>query len=821
VFDAIIHRRAGAVKCPPGRYNPAMATARTPRPTGRRKPPPPDRRAVEVPVIELIAWLVGLALVGFRCLIQETGEYHWRLSLGLADLSNTADRPVLVMPGPMVTVWLTVAMGGVFALWAVSWLRRDCPRPRRTHLGWPLLALALAVGVSTLTAANRRAALTAGADLLATVLLGWTLVQLLRRRWQVRVTVAVLLAAGCGQAVKAFHQVAVELPETRRIYREHRDVFLQGRAVAVDPSQQAEFEKRLAAGAATGTFSHANAFGSLLLLVGAAGAGLVAGKLTAIRHPFGWVFAAVSAVGVLAILGALLATGSLGAMVGLAVAAGAFALLRLAGGWMARRLRVVGVALLILLAAAAGGTALYGLARGRLPTANLAIRWQYWTAAARMIGRHALTGVGPGNFTDHYTRYLAPGAGEQVTDAHNLLLQSTAELGALGGLATAALFVLPAVGVARAARRRLAHPPGAPATEDRRPSRLNHAVWPAAAALLLMHGILGAAGYWPYPHLPWGLWLVLVPLLAVPFLVMAASGVLSGDRLAPLDEAPAPLLRVGLWAALAGFLVHAQISLAPSVPAVRTLAVVLIACAIALDRIDERRAATAGEAKPKSLPPWMGWGAVVAACAAMVACGVWLVRPVVEANTAMTEAVTAFRRPLLRRAPAAGGPSALPPPAALRQVRAELRHAAAADPLDATPHVLKAELFVLEGRWRDADVAFAEAIARRPHSASLASARAEALWQAVRDDARMSADQRLMQRKRAIELARSALALHPNGRDLHLRLAELLDADGQHDEATRHFRRALQLDDALAPLHPIRQLPPDARRALEQRLGGQ
>ena len=108
----------------------------------------------EISPIETIAWVLALGMVAFRCLIQESAEYGWQLSFSLADLASTDRATVFTAPGAVTTVWLTLGMLVVFALWAVAWINGGCARPRRTHLGIGLGGLAVAVIVSTAAAAK-------------------------------------------------------------------------------------------------------------------------------------------------------------------------------------------------------------------------------------------------------------------------------------------------------------------------------------------------------------------------------------------------------------------------------------------------------------------------------------------------------------------------------------------------------------------------------------------------------------------------------------------------------------------------------------------
>ncbi len=54
---------------------------------------------------------------------------------------------------------------------------------------------------------------------------------------------------------------------------------------------------------------------------------------------------------------------------------------------------------------------------------SLSFRMEYWESSTEMAVDHLWTGVGPGNFRDHYTFYKQVGASESIADPHNWLLE--------------------------------------------------------------------------------------------------------------------------------------------------------------------------------------------------------------------------------------------------------------------------------------------------------------------------------------------------------------------------------------------------------------
>src|SRR4029079_4411509 len=73
-------------------------------------------------------------------------------------------------------------------------------------------------------------------------------------------------------------------------------------------------------------------------------------------------------------------------------------------------------------------------------TKSLRYRFEYWSSTWQMLQestRNWLTGVGPGNFRQHYLQFKLPQSSEEIAAPHNLMLDVRANGGllALAGLA--------------------------------------------------------------------------------------------------------------------------------------------------------------------------------------------------------------------------------------------------------------------------------------------------------------------------------------------------------------------------------------------------
>jgi hypothetical protein len=124
------------------------------------------------------------------------------------------------------------------------------------------------------------------------------------------------------------------------------------------------------------------------------------------------------------------------------------------GEWVRRRPfsgRALAVAAL---AAVVAGAVLVGPG-WREHFTNEGYRPTYWHVAWMEYRAHPLLGSGAGTFGDYWLRYGTPGVAGGALDAHNLYLETLAELGPIGLALLTAMLVLPLVAAARVRRRPL------------------------------------------------------------------------------------------------------------------------------------------------------------------------------------------------------------------------------------------------------------------------------------------------------------------------------------------------------------------------------
>ena len=236
-----------------------------------------------------------------------------------------------------------------------------------------------------------------------------------------------LMAEGVFQYTHQHDQMVAEYESNRA---EHH------RRMGHDTRTIQKYERRLKQREPRGPFPFANLYATVSLSLGFGALGLAWGL---------WrgggpkpAFTAALVLGIVS-LGAVLLSGSKGAAVACAVAAGAIG----AAAWTARKVRlkktvwvaaacgviVIGFAAVLLRGAA-------GAPQTAAGERSLLFRSHYWSAAASMLEQKPWFGVGPGRFQHAYLQHKPPINPEEVADPHNVFVAWVAALG-LGGLAWA------------------------------------------------------------------------------------------------------------------------------------------------------------------------------------------------------------------------------------------------------------------------------------------------------------------------------------------------------------------------------------------------
>lgn len=517
--------------------------------TSREAPAAQPSRAALADVLLLAALT---AVLSARPLISES--YMRALPAFLSALEIRSG------PTPLATIWLD---GLLLILTVAAWAIRP---PRRIGLaGAGIGLLAIAVIVSCDVASEKRIAITAASNLLITVTAGTCLATLIRRTGLARLVLCVVIAVACVNATKCLQQRSYEFADTMEAWQKQKQE-LAAQGYDLTAPNIIDYERRLKSAETFGYLSHPNVTAACLGLALIPAFAALLGCLLA--RPVKPAPVLVSAMIITALSVALVLTGSLAGWI---ASAGGCALV-LAYGVLRPRIKLSARSIFALACggylALIAGIAAYGLARGTLPGASLAFRWQYWKAARQVVADAPWTGAGCENFINGYLRHKDPVAVEEIRNPHDVWLSLLAELGPLGLLAG---ILLAAAALWRSALS-LTNQASGPAPPWR------DWIWGAAAVLVLLPIVQAVFSGTPFEVAGVKtLWVTeLVAVLYATF-VFAASAT-SDARHAPHVRA---VVLAGVVAALLANLVHNLVGFSIFTAAGLAMLVAVAACGAA------------------------------------------------------------------------------------------------------------------------------------------------------------------------------------------------------------------------------------------------
>ncbi|MCO6438241.1 MAG: O-antigen ligase family protein [Phycisphaerae bacterium] len=409
--------------------------------------------------LRFLSLVVLVLVVSLRPMIAESYDTA-RSPFGSA-ISQIAD------PTPVRTLVLDVSILLAACASLVAHRMERSRRPRWPGLEWGLALCAFAALISCVFAGQKRLAINGAIDWLCLPILALTLADLLRRDGQRRLLLAAILGAAATQVATGVEQYR-GFEDTWAQYQQHKAEFWAAQGIQPGDGRIELFERRANSREIQASFPHSNVAASyfLLCVFAAAGAALDRWRVAVASRAAPQLLLALGSTALAAALvGTLAFTGSLGAMLAGVAGLALWIVVIALRSWIARHRRLAlrigwGVAL-----AAAVAFISWGLIRQSFPSMSLTFRWQYWTAAARMIADHPLTGVGRENFGRHYLQYKSIASPEEVSNPHNFLVQFAADWGLLG---LAGAIVLLVAGVNAVTRPR-ANPPPSPEANDADP----------------------------------------------------------------------------------------------------------------------------------------------------------------------------------------------------------------------------------------------------------------------------------------------------------------------------------------------------------------
>ena len=383
-------------------------------------------------IVEYVLLAVCLCIIALRATITEapnaqTSNQMLNFSSNIYSLSISA---VLLFS---FVVWF---------VWSIC-SRRFLYRFTTIEVGLGIFAVAALL--AALFASDKRAAITSFVVLIAPVLMALLLVQLLDSHAKIKLVLIVIAALGVVSAYQCLDQFFSGTQAMIDQYEQSPQNFLEPLAIQPGSLSHMLFEHRLYSRGISSFFTTSNSAGSFAMLAFFAALALFLEKFRNRKSDTSRpLHLATAGIATLVILFGFALARSKGAIAAFFVALIIFITLLLYGNWLKAHRKTILIVCLLFGLLAGGVVIWYGSTGHRLPGGNsMLVRWQYWSAAAKMFAQHPITGVGPGNFSNFYPRYKIPSAPETVADPHNFLLSVITQYGPLGLLGFLTIFLLP------------------------------------------------------------------------------------------------------------------------------------------------------------------------------------------------------------------------------------------------------------------------------------------------------------------------------------------------------------------------------------------
>ena len=339
-----------------------------------------------------------------------------------------------------LSLWLSFSLLLLFVIWLVVKVFNKPFNYRFSFIEIGLAIFAVASAVSAFAADNKRAAITDIATMLPPILASIMLVQILSSPKRIEAVLYAIAAVGSITAVYSLIQYFWVNAMVIEQYRQNPNAILNQLGIAKDSFQQMLFEHSLYSRDVKGFFTTGNSAGSFAILTSFASLALFVGSLSKQNKRQ----TAISAAMLTLCLAGLIIPQSKGAIAAFCAAVVMLIVYLAAGKIVAKYKNLVFTFVVTIIAVVIAFIVSYGTKHGTLPGGNsMLVRWQYWTATAKMSLDHPLKGIGGGNFASWYPYYKNPAALETVADPHNFLLSLSAEYGFIGTAGFIAAFLLP------------------------------------------------------------------------------------------------------------------------------------------------------------------------------------------------------------------------------------------------------------------------------------------------------------------------------------------------------------------------------------------
>lgn len=655
-------------------------------------------------------------------------------------------------------------------LWLiVSALKNHLPS-RLTGIEIPILGFIAAAAIGIYVASNKRLAVNDTVTLLAPLLAAVMLAHILNTKTKLDLVMLVIVSLAFATSIHCFEQYFADNEDMIRQYEQDPQKFLDTIGAQPGTLKEFQFKHRLYSKDIRGFLTTSNSTGSFLVIAAFVSVAMFIEKLKHLPDPDAHVTILLHALMAVVIVSGLIISKSKGALVAAFVSAIMFTAWLAFRGTIYKYRKQILIFAIIALIAVTFITINYGTTHKRLPGGNsMLVRWQYWTGAAQMYAEHPLTGVGGGNFADHYTKYKIPAAPETVKDPHNFLLSILTQYGPLGLAAMLAAIAIPLYKTVF--KTNSANQPLTPASPN--PKLNNAALITIIASLLLIRPyLIGTKLTGPFIDVSSAiLILYLLPaiLFAIAFLIFRLTELKS---VAPSQATISySVTKAALTCSIIGVLIHNLIDFAIFEPAVLTLFWITISCLIAMN-FNESQEKSFVNGPPRFLIP-------VTSIALFLSVLLYSLIPTVNSGLSLQRAMR---------------PS--------RNVPKYLSQAAQDDPLDPLPYYTTGRMLI--DRYQNIlpkDPAFLQSAVNFFLAAAEKETQSFKNYEKLADCYAMLAENAPATEKKdllntACDYAAKAISLYPGSDRIHLKLATIADHAENFSLALEHYKKTVEIEDS-------------------------
>ncbi len=508
----------------------------------------------------VISWAVllfALTLLGLRATYAEGLNFQAQ-NLKVSDITFSLTISILIIL--------------VFLFWFFLKLLKGKFSYRKTGLEWPLALLVIASIISCIFAPDKRTAINAALILISPIFLGLIVAQSLDSDFKIRLTLILIFAFCIASVYEGAEQFFISNQALLEQYQNDPQYILNSFGIKEGSFQQMMLEHRLKSKGVRGFFTTSNSASSFAIL---AFLPAVAFLMEKIKNRKNSREILLTLIAIILVLAGFVLFRSKGGILALAAAVIMVLIYLRFSNFINKYKKSVFLVFITGILLLGGLVCLYGLKTGGLPSNSLLVRWQYWTASAKIIAEEWTTGTGPGNFSYFYTRFKAPGALETVSDPHNFVFSFLSQFGILGLIAFLILIFLPLCKIFFSGK------------QDQKVNMVNNnskRLWlfvlPLIGLLLLIRPFLLDALKGVFPHYIY--YLVITDFIMPIVAVLLGAVLLSSSVKTPVKDSK--IINACLISAVAAVLIHNMIDFAIFEPAVWTGFWIFIACLIAFNR---------------------------------------------------------------------------------------------------------------------------------------------------------------------------------------------------------------------------------------------